>query len=91
MQHRIRAAAIVIEGDSVLLVQHQHDRIDEGQPWWVPPGGGVEGEESLVECARREMLEETGLLVALDRIAYIVVNQRKWDRSGPEKIIVMKS
>ena len=71
MQHRIRAAAIVIEGDSVLLVQHQHDRIDEGQSWWVPPGGGVEGEESLVECARREMLEETGLLVALDRIAYI--------------------
>ena len=71
MRHRIRAAAIVVEGDSVLLVQHQHDEIEGGQSWWVPPGGGVEGEESLFECARRETLEETGLSVELGRIAYI--------------------
>ena len=71
MQHRIRAAVIVIEGESALLVQHQHNDIHEGQSWWVPPGGGVEGEESLLECARRETLEETGLSVELDRIAYI--------------------
>ena len=71
MRHRIRAAAIVVEGDSILLVQHQHDDISGGQSWWVPPGGGVEGEESLFECAKRETLEETGLSVELDRIAYI--------------------
>ncbi len=71
MRHRIRAAAIVVEGDSVLLVQHQHDELSGGEPWWVPPGGGVEGDESLVECARRETLEETGLSVELGGIAYI--------------------
>ena len=71
MQHRIRAAAIVAKGDSVLLVQHQHNDLMGGQPWWVPPGGGVEGEESLMECAQRETLEETGLSVELDRIAYV--------------------
>ena len=71
MQHRIRAAAIVFEGDSVLLVQHQHDEIDDGQSWWVPPGGGLEGDESLVECARRETLEETGLSVEIGRLAYV--------------------
>ena len=71
MRHRIRAAAIVIKGDSVLLVQHQNDDIAEGQSWWVPPGGGVEGKESLLECARREVLEETGLSVELGRIAYV--------------------
>ena len=71
MRHRIRAAAIVVEGDSVLLVQHQHDEIQGGQSWWVPPGVGVEGEESLFECAKRETLEETGLSVELGRIAYI--------------------
>ena len=71
MRHRIRAAAIVVEGDSVLLVQHQHDDVSGGQSWWVPPGGGVEGAESLFECARRETLEETGLSVELNRIAYI--------------------
>ena len=71
MRHRIRAAAIVVEGDSVLLVKHQHKEIRSGQPWWVPPGGGVEDEESLIECAKRETLEETGVSVELGRIAYI--------------------
>ena len=65
MKHRIRAAAIVVEGDSMLLVKHQGHGPEDGYMWWVPPGGGVEGEESLVECARRETLEETGLSVEL--------------------------
>ena len=71
MKHRIRAAAIVVEGDSLLLVQHQHDEIKGGEVWWVPPGGGVEGEESLVECATRETFEETGVSVVLGDIAYV--------------------
>lgn len=71
MRHRIRAAVLVVEGDSVLLVQHQHDELHGGESCWIPPGGGVDGEESLVECARRETLEETGLSVELGRIAYI--------------------
>ena len=71
MRHRIRAAAIVVKGDSVLLVEHQHNEIMGGHPWWVPPGGGVEDEESLIECAKRETLEETGVSVDLGRIAYI--------------------
>ena len=71
MRHRIRAAAIVTDGDSVLLVQHQHNEVQEGQSWWMPPGGSVEGKESLVECALREMFEETGRSVELGRIAYV--------------------
>ena len=71
MKHRVRAAAIVVEGESVLLVKHQGHGPEEGYVWWVPPGGGVEGEESLEECARREALEETGLSVELGNIAYI--------------------
>ena len=57
----------------MLLVQHQDDDSFGGEPWWVTPGGGVEGEESLTECARRETLEETGLSVELGRIAYVAV------------------
>ena len=49
MKHRIRAAAIVVKGDSILLVKHHGHGTEEGYVWWVPPGGGVEGEESLVE------------------------------------------
>lgn len=67
MRHRVRAAAIVVKGDSMLLVQHQED----GRTWWVPPGGRVERGESLIECARRETLEETGILVDLGKIVYV--------------------
>ncbi len=67
MKHRIRAAAIVVEGDSMLLVKHRQD----GRTWWVPPGGRVEGDESLIECARRETMEETGVSVELGKIAYV--------------------
>ena len=41
MKHRIRTAAIVVEGDSVLLVKHQGHGPEDGYVWWVPPGGGV--------------------------------------------------
>ncbi len=69
MKHRIRAAALVVENESLLLVKHQHPQT--GAVWWVPPGGGVEGDESVFECAKRETWEETGLSVDLDRIVYI--------------------
>ena len=72
-QYRIRAGVIVVDGDSMLLVQHQSDDSFGGEPWWVTPGGGVEGEESLAECAKREVLEETGLSVELGRIACVGV------------------
>lgn len=69
MQHRIRSAALVVEGDSLLLVRHRHPRT--GKEWWVPPGGGIKGAESVFHCAQRETLEETGLSVALGEIAYV--------------------
>jgi 8-oxo-dGTP pyrophosphatase MutT (NUDIX family) len=69
MEYRIAARAIVIDGDRLLLVKHRHP--STGETWWVPPGGGLEGEESLFDCARRETFEETGLHVDLDRIVYI--------------------
>lgn len=28
--------------------------------WWFTPGGGVEGDETSMEAARRELYEETG-------------------------------
>ena len=70
MKHRIRAAALITQGDSILLVQHVHPQT--GFECWVPPGGGVEVEDSSVfDCARREVFEESGLQVELGRVVYI--------------------
>lgn len=45
------------EDDRVLLVRFQ----DGDHSWWCTPGGGIEGDETDVEAAQREMLEEVGL------------------------------
>ena len=67
MRYGISAGAIVTDGARILLVHHQGDGLD----FWVPPGGALEGDESVFDCARREAFEETGLRVDLDRIVYI--------------------
>jgi len=70
MRHRVRAAALIVENDHILLVQHVHP--DTGFTWWIPPGGGVEDVDgSLFDCVRRETFEETGLAVEPGRIVYI--------------------
>ena len=43
MKHRIRAAAIIVDGDSILLVKEETNHPHDGRFWWIPPGGGVEG------------------------------------------------
>ena len=68
MQHRKRAAALVVQDDRLLLVKSRLPQ--SGDICWVPPGGGVLGEESVFECARREVFEEAGIAVELARVVY---------------------
>ena len=50
------------ENQQVLLVKN-HD-----QDYWYPPGGGWEyDKENIIECAEREVYEETGLKVKVTR------------------------
>lgn len=68
MLHRISAGAIVCRGDELLLVRHQRPGKYD---FWVAPGGGVKGEESLAEAAAREAHEETGFMVRPGKLLYV--------------------
>lgn len=61
---RLRATLFVIDDDGCILLFRGGDpaRPDDGT-WWFPPGGGVEPEETVGAAGRRELREETGLVV----------------------------
>lgn len=70
MKHRIRAAAIIVENDKILLVKHVHPKTKD--EWWVPPGGGMEESDlNIYQCAVRETWEETGYNIKTTDIMYI--------------------
>ena len=68
MLHRISAGAIVEYLGRLLVVRHQ--RVGK-YDFWVAPGGGVKGDESLGAAATREAKEETGLDIQVSKLAYI--------------------
>ncbi len=59
----IGAFAIIQNDAGAFLVSHRRD-LD----LWNLPGGGVEGEETPWDAVVREVREETGLQVAVDRL-----------------------
>ncbi|WP_189249782.1 NUDIX hydrolase [Streptosporangium pseudovulgare] len=67
--------AIILDGSGRLLLVRRGRPPGEGL--WSVPGGRVEPGESDAEAVAREVLEETGLTVAVGRLAGSV------DRPGP--------
>ena len=56
-------AGIVFDARHRVLLHRRH--VGNG---WAPPSGRVEPRESVEDALRRELVEETGLEVAIDRI-----------------------
>lgn len=65
---RVRVAGILVEDDSILLLEQHHDDIDRP---WVLPGGTVEEHETLEQAMIREMKEETGLDIVVEHLLYV--------------------
>lgn len=57
----IRYQGAIVQDDRILLIKHMP--LHGGSPYWLIPGGGREDGETEIECVRREMEEETNLVV----------------------------
>ena len=68
MDFGVRVEAVVERGGALLLVRHQKPDRD---PYWVLPGGRLEPEETIPQCAEREVSEETGLSARFSGILYV--------------------
>jgi 8-oxo-dGTP pyrophosphatase MutT (NUDIX family) len=68
MWHGGARVIILDEQNRVLLVSHRYPERD----LWMPPGGGIETDETSLDAAIREVKEETGLDVEIRRLIWHV-------------------
>lgn len=66
-QPRIRVAVVLPQGDSLLMVRHRKG----DKQYWMLPGGGLDYGETFEACAIREIKEETGLDISIERMLYL--------------------
>jgi len=72
---RLGARVLLVDPDDRVLLIHAMDPDDPQHHWWELPGGGADPGEALTDTARREVAEETGIL--LDHIG-----PHLWDREN---------
>lgn len=65
MKKKIRAVAILIKGDKVLLIHRKNEK-----EYFVFPGGGVEEGETVEQAVIRELQEETTIDVKINKLLY---------------------
>ena len=70
-QFRIGVYALIFKDNEILLA------LRRDIAWWNLPGGGLELDETVEEGVCREVREETGLLVAVERLVGVYSKPQK--------------
>lgn len=63
--YKVRVGVVLIHDQKILLVRQNN------RPFWVFPGGTLEMNENLTECAVRELKEEVNLDVSIEKVLYL--------------------
>lgn len=71
MSFSVSVAGIVLDQGNVLVIQRADNQA------WEPPGGVLEHGETFTEGVRREVLEETGIVVDVHELTGCYLNMRK--------------
>jgi 8-oxo-dGTP pyrophosphatase MutT (NUDIX family) len=65
---RNTARVLPVDGEGRVLLLHGWDPLRPDDPFWFTIGGAAEPGESLSEAAVRELREEAGIVIDLDRL-----------------------
>lgn len=79
---RLRACAIIIKDNKVLMAKN--DKVS----YYYTVGGAVKINESIEEAVKREVLEETGLNLEIDRLLYIHQNFIHFEGAKEEMVFI---
>jgi 8-oxo-dGTP pyrophosphatase MutT (NUDIX family) len=60
---RIGARVLLLDSSDRVLLIHALDPCNPDRHWWELPGGGLDPGESLADAARREVAEESGIVL----------------------------
>jgi ADP-ribose pyrophosphatase YjhB (NUDIX family) len=64
---RIRVAVVIPRENEILLVRH----VKGNRQYWLIPGGGLNWGETIEDCARREIKEETNMDIKLLKLLFV--------------------
>lgn len=68
-QLRLRVAGLLVEQEHILLIKM--DSPVTGKTVWMPPGGGVDFGESMIDALRREFREETQTEIEIQQLLHL--------------------